>query len=131
MASSYLSRRRFLATTATALGSLALFGLTGCGSSGSSGADGAKQEIKIACIAREEPEITWVGEQLAGKYSIKAQVFSDNASVNESVRDGSCAGNYFQNAAYLDNWNKAKGADLVVYGDGIFDMPYVIMSKNI
>lgn len=131
MASSYLSRRRFLATTATALGSLALFGLTGCGSSGSSGADGAKQEIKIACIAREEPEITWVGEQLADKYSIKAQVFSDNASVNESVRDGSCAGNYFQNAAYLDNWNKAKGADLVVYGDGIFDMPYVIMSKNI
>lgn len=125
-----LSRRAFMTLAALGATSAMMAGLTGCGSSATE-ESAEKEVIKISCIAREEPEIQWLSEYLADKYTIEPTVFSDNASVNESVLDGSCQANYFQNASYLDNWNKAKGADLTVYGEGCFYMPYVLMSKNI
>ena len=134
---SAISRRAFISSTAAVLiAGASLFGAAGCSSTTSANAasgSGAaeKQTVKISCIAREEPEINWLSEYLGDKYNIEAVVFSDNPSVNESLVDGSVDANYFQNATYLENtYNAANGTDLQVYGDGIFWMPYVLMSKS-
>lgn len=129
-----LTRRQFI-IAATAFAAFGGASFAGCSqettSSSEDAASAEKKTIKISCIAREEPEINWLSEQLADKYDIEAVVFSDNVSVNEALVDGSVDANYFQNSDYLENtFNAANGTDLQVYGEGIFWMPNVLMSKS-
>ena len=124
-----LTRRSFIRAAAlAAIGA----GLAGCSTqaSGQTAASGAKSDIKVAVLAREEPDVNFVAEKLKGTYDVTAQVFSDNNAINESTIDGSVDVNYFQNKAYLDSWNQSKGSDLTFYEDPIFSTIDILVSKK-
>ena len=131
------SRRGFIGIGAAAVASIALAGCSQGGSSdsstgseGSSGAAAAPDKIIIACLAREEPDIRWLADKLAGTYTIEPQVFGDNNAINEATYDGSVAANYFQNRKYLEAWNESKGTDLEFYGDPVFYTRDILVSRK-
>lgn len=122
-----ISRRHFIKISAAgaAVAAFSALGLAGCvGNSASSSSAGeadasAPNPIIIACLAREEPDVLFIAEQLKDKYTIQSQVFSDNNAINEATLDGSVSLNYFQNVPYLDAWNESKGSDLQFYQSGV------------
>ena len=127
----YLTRRSFLSISAVAA-MTALSGglLAGCSSTTASGGDAAPDTIVIACLAREEPDVRFIAEKLADKYTIEPKVFGDNNAINEATLDGSVQANYFQNVPYLTAWNQSKGTNLQTYGDAVFYTIDILVSKK-
>lgn len=131
-----LTRRNFVKIGA-AVAALSALGLAGCaGKEASSNASNneadasAPDPIIIACLAREEPDVLFVADQLKDKYTIKSQVFSDNNAINEATLDGSVSLNYFQNVPYLDAWNESKGSDLQAYRDSIIYTRNIVVAHS-
>ena len=127
----YLTRRSFLSISAVAA-MTALSGglLAGCSSTTASSGDAAPDTIVIACLAREEPDVRFIAEKLADKYTIEPKVFGDNNAINEATLDGSVQANYFQNVPYLTAWNQSKGTNLQTYGDAVFYTIDILVSKK-
>lgn len=127
----YLSRRSFLSISAAAAVTALSGGfLAGCSSTTASGGDVAPDTIVVACLAREEPDVRFIAEKLADKYTIEPKVFGDNNAINEATLDGSVQVNYFQNVPYLTAWNQSKGTDLQTYGDAVFYTIDILVSKK-
>lgn len=127
----YLTRRSFLSISAVAA-MTALSGglLAGCSSTTASSGGDAPDTIVIACLAREEPDVRFIAEKLADKYTIEPKVFGDNNAINEATLDGSVQANYFQNVPYLTAWNQSKGTNLQTYGDAVFYTIDILVSKK-
>lgn len=140
MKESIITRRGFFKIgVGAALFSFA--GLTACsgsssgtsasaGASASASASAAPNPIIIACLAREEPDVLYVAQQLKDKYTIQSQVFSDNNAINEATLDGSVSMNYFQNIPYLDSWNEARGTDLQYYQEGVIYTRDIVVAQT-
>lgn len=127
----YLTRRSFLSISAAAAVTALSGGLlTGCSSTTASGGDAAPGTIVIACLAREEPDVRFIAEELADKYTIEPKVFGDNNAINEATLDGSVQANYFQNVPYLTAWNQSKGTNLQTYSDAVFYTIDILVSKK-
>ncbi|MBQ9042020.1 MAG: hypothetical protein IJ111_04315 [Eggerthellaceae bacterium] len=151
-----LSQKNVLKVVASLVLALALAGLVACsgGSGGSADSSGsgssaessgassasasggatadssAPETIVIACLAREEPDVLFVADQLKDKYNIVSQVFSDNNAINEATLDGSVTLNYFQNVPYLASWNEARDTDLQYYREGIIYTRDIVVAHN-
>lgn len=125
-----LTRRSFIRVAALAAIGAGLAGCSTQASGQSAASSGAKSDIKVAVLAREEPDVNFVAEKLKGTYNVTAQVFSDNNAINEATVDGSVDVNYFQNPPYLESWNQSRGTNLVAYGDPIFNTIDLLVSKK-
>lgn len=138
-----LTRKKVLQFGALVVAALALAGLAACsggaGSSASSSnspasasnaSSSAPETITIACLAREEPDVLYIADQLKDKYKIVSKVFSDNNAINEATLDGSVTLNYFQNVPYLKSWNEAHKSDLQYYKDGIIYTRDILVAHN-
>lgn len=93
--------------------------LTACAASDAASTDPASEtvSVKVGILAREEPEMAFVAEEMAAEgIDIEYQIFDDNIAMNRATYDGSLDANYFQNANYLASQNESTGQDLEAYG---------------
>ena len=68
--------------------------------------------VKVGILAREEPEIRFLAENLADEgVTLEYQIFDDNIALNRATFDGSLDANYFQTKPYLDSFNAGKYKD--------------------
>lgn len=130
------SRLGLLALVAGACLALAL--VAGCSgsnagsnsSSSSSGSTGSgtaqKTDISIACLARDEQDITYLAEKLSDKYNITSSVMSDNNALNEAVNGGDVTCSLWEDAGTMQKWNEANSGKLASYGDVVFFSPIVM-----
>ena len=109
-----LSRRTLLAYLAAAGAAAPV--LAGCGFRSASGADTDNRTIRLISSqvkVYEEP-VTIAGKLLAGKgWSLQPTFVNDINQPNIAVANGEADANCFQHMAYLAQFNRDKGLDLV------------------
>ena len=117
-----MKTRLRVATVAVAVTALAA-SLAACSSgqsapAASESASAAEEvTVKVGILAREEPEIRFLAENLADEgVTLEYQIFDDNIALNRATFDGSLDANYFQNETYLEAQNQSTGQDLESYG---------------
>ncbi|MEV0222712.1 MetQ/NlpA family ABC transporter substrate-binding protein [Streptomyces sp. NPDC050704] len=97
-------------------------GLTACGSGSGSGSDSASGgggddgTLVVGATAVPAGEVlSYIKKDLAAKNGLDLQVqeFTDYVLPNTALQEGSLDANLYQNEPYLDDFNKAKGTDLV------------------
>ncbi|MGO1227387.1 MetQ/NlpA family ABC transporter substrate-binding protein [Brachybacterium sp. AOP42-C2-15] len=115
----HLFNRRSFALTALA-GTTAL-ALAACGA----GESGGGEEDKVIKVASHLPPMTDVvtlaGEAAAEEgYTIELVQVSDNVQYNRLLADGEVDANFAQHEPYMQAFNEAHGANLVLL-DGIYD----------
>ncbi|MET8029711.1 MetQ/NlpA family ABC transporter substrate-binding protein [Streptomyces avermitilis] len=106
--------------TSAAAAALALgLGLTACGSgsdsgSGKSGGDGDTLVVGATAVPAGEV-LAYVKKDLAEKAGLDLEIkeFTDYVLPNTALQEGELDANLYQNEPYLDDFNKAKGTDLV------------------
>ncbi len=87
--------------------------------------------VAVGILAREEPEIQFLKEQLAPLgVTLEYQVINDNVVINRATYEGDLDANYFQNPVYLKAQNEANGWDLKTYGDWIQTSAVVFVSSK-
>lgn len=87
--------------------------------------------VDVAILAREEPEIQFLKEQLAPLgVTMNYQVVNDNVVINRATYEGDLDANFFQNPVYLKAQNEANGWDLKTYGDWIQTSAVVFVSSK-
>jgi D-methionine transport system substrate-binding protein len=90
-----------------------------------------KTVITVGCLAREEPDILFVAEQLKdSKYEIKPQIFSDVITTNMATAEGEIDANFIQNKKYLAKFNESNGTTLVAPGEPISTFPEGLYSRK-
>ncbi|MFJ5262826.1 MetQ/NlpA family ABC transporter substrate-binding protein [Streptomyces sp. NPDC088387] len=116
-----------LATSALAL-SLAL---TACGSG--SGGDGPDDTLVVGATAVPAGEVlTYIKDNLAEKAGLRLEIqeFTDYVVPNTALQEGTLDANLYQNKPYLDDFNQAKGTDLVPVVDAYLP-PMGVYSKKV
>ncbi|MEU2585003.1 MetQ/NlpA family ABC transporter substrate-binding protein [Streptomyces avermitilis] len=103
------------AAAALALG----LGLTACGSgsdsdSAKSGGDGDTLVVGATAVPAGEV-LAYIKKDLAEKAGLDLEIreFTDYVLPNTALQEGELGANLYQNQPYLDDFNKAKGTDLV------------------
>ncbi|GDY72678.1 hypothetical protein SAV31267_021630 [Streptomyces avermitilis] len=103
------------AAAALALG----LGLTACGSgsdsdSAKSGGDGDALVVGATAVPAGEV-LAYIKKDLAEKAGLDLEIkeFTDYVLPNTALQEGELDANLYQNQPYLDDFNKAKGTDLV------------------
>lgn len=110
-----------------------LFSMAGCKQKESSGTEeesAEKQKITVGCLARDEAAVQWIAEQLADKYDIEAQVYSETVSIMQAAADGANDLNFLANIPYLESYNNNYGSDLIYYKDQLTTSPTYIISQK-
>ncbi|MFE4667594.1 MetQ/NlpA family ABC transporter substrate-binding protein [Streptomyces sp. NPDC056716] len=120
-----------LATSAALTLGLAL---TACGSgtgSGSGGADGDTLVVGATAVPAGEV-LTYVKDHLAADAGLSLEIreFTDYVVPNTALQEGSLDANLYQNKPYLDDFNEAKGTDLVPVVDAYLP-PMGVYSKQV
>ncbi|AKN73387.1 MULTISPECIES: MetQ/NlpA family ABC transporter substrate-binding protein [Streptomyces] len=92
-------------------------GLTACGSGTDSGTGGGKDgTLVVGATAVPAGEVlTYVRDHLAADAGLKLEIkeFTDYVLPNTALQEGELDANLYQNQPYLDDFNKARGTDLV------------------
>ncbi len=87
--------------------------------------------VTVGCMAREEPDILYVAEQLKDtKYEIVPQIFSDVITTNMATEEGEIDANFTQNKKYLAQFNESNGTTLVAPGEPISTFPEGLYSRK-
>lgn len=90
-----------------------------------------KTIITVGCLAREEPDILFVAEQMKDSpYEIKPQVFSDVITTNMATEEGEIDANFTQNKKYLQQFNEGNGTHLTAPGEPISTFPEGLYSRK-
>ncbi|QIJ61670.1 MetQ/NlpA family ABC transporter substrate-binding protein [Streptomyces sp. JB150] len=122
-------RKTPLVTVAAA--ALAL-GLTACGSGSSGTGGGADDTLVVGATAVPAGEVlTYIKDNLAEDAGLKLEIreFTDYVLPNTALQEGSLDANLYQNKPYLDDFNQAKGTDLVPVVDAYLP-PMGVYSKT-
>ncbi|MET8825357.1 MetQ/NlpA family ABC transporter substrate-binding protein [Streptomyces sp. NPDC004610] len=127
-----MKHRSALTVTAAAL-TLAL-GLTACGSGSgadSGGTDGDTLVVGATAVPAGEV-LTYIKDHLAEDAGLGLEIreFTDYVVPNTALQEGSLDANLYQNKPYLDDFNEAKGTDLVPVADAYLP-PMGVYSKQI
>ncbi|SJZ84992.1 D-methionine transport system substrate-binding protein [Pilibacter termitis] len=95
------------------LAAAAVFVLAGCG--GSKSSDSKERKYVVGVTTEQQKEIwKYVGKQVAKDgIKIDVKIFSGYTEENPALADGSLDLNSFQHVAFLNNFNKENGEDLV------------------
>lgn len=123
---------------------LMLLSVCGCGSAPAENTDPVPDNapdtvaqepvtIKIGCLAREEPDVLWAGEQIRDQgYIVETVVISDMTAMNMAVEDGDIDANYAQNLKYMNTFNENNGTHLVGYKPELplHVMPDILISRK-
>ncbi|MEU9671062.1 MetQ/NlpA family ABC transporter substrate-binding protein [Streptomyces bobili] len=112
-------RKTLVAAAALALS----LGLAACGSgpgpgssSGSADGGGSDDTLVVGATAVPAGEVlTYIKDELAGPAGLDLEIkeFTDYVLPNTALQEGSLDANLYQNQPYLDDFNKARGTDLV------------------
>jgi D-methionine transport system substrate-binding protein len=110
-----LSRRSLLRSLAVAAASVPVLGAAGCAASGASGASGDKTIRIISSPVKVYEEPVKIAQKLLADkgWTLQAQFVNDINQPNLAVAQGEADANCFQHGAYLEQFNKDKGLDLV------------------
>ncbi|MEV5320615.1 MetQ/NlpA family ABC transporter substrate-binding protein [Streptomyces sp. NPDC052687] len=122
-------RKTPLVTVAAA--ALAL-GLTACGSGSSGTGGGSDDTLVVGATAVPAGEVlTYIKDNLAEDAGLKLEIreFTDYVLPNTALQEGSLDANLYQNKPYLDDFNQAKGTDLVPVVDAYLP-PMGVYSKT-
>ena len=127
----HLPSRRTFALTALA-GTTALT-LAACGAGGSGDGEGSGGEDTVIKVASHLPPMTDVvttAVDIATEegYTIELVQVSDNVQYNRLLADGEVDANFAQHEPYMQAYNEAHGANLVLL-DGIYDAKVGFYSK--
>jgi D-methionine transport system substrate-binding protein len=116
-----MQRRLLLAAMATLI-------LAGCGKSGSAGDPNV---LTVAATAVPHAEILEFVKPALAKQGLKldVRVFNDYVQPNVQVSEGRIDVNYFETGPYLEEFNKAKGTNLVALA-GIHIEPFGAYSRK-
>ncbi|MFE2044848.1 MetQ/NlpA family ABC transporter substrate-binding protein [Streptomyces sp. NPDC059477] len=125
------SRTALLATSAALTLGLAL---TACGSgsdSGGAGADGDTLVVGATAVPAGEV-LTYIKDHLAADAGLSLEIreFTDYVVPNTALQEGSLDANLYQNEPYLNDFNEAKGTDLVPVVDAYLP-PMGVYSKQV
>ncbi|MEV7286613.1 MetQ/NlpA family ABC transporter substrate-binding protein [Streptomyces sp. NPDC093252] len=129
-----MKHRTALTATAAAL-ALAL-GLTACGAGSGSGADSGGADgdtLVVGATAVPAGEVlTYIKDHLAEDAGLALEIreFTDYVVPNTALQEGSLDANLYQNKPYLDDFNQAKGTDLVPVADAYLP-PMGVYSKQV
>ncbi|CAL9632509.1 hypothetical protein SUDANB105_06120 [Streptomyces sp. enrichment culture] len=118
-------RTALLATTALTL----TLGPAACGSGSGGGAD---DTLVVGATAVPAGEIlTYIEENLAEDAGLELEIreFTDYVVPNTALQEGALDANLYQNEPYLDDFNQAKGTDLVPVVDAYLP-PMGVYSKK-
>ncbi|MEU1666098.1 MetQ/NlpA family ABC transporter substrate-binding protein [Streptomyces sparsogenes] len=93
-------------------------GLTACGAGSGGGSDDDTLVVGATAVPAGEV-LDYIKKHLADKEGLKLEVkeFTDYVLPNTALQEGSLDANLYQNAPFLDNFNKTKGTDLVSVTD--------------
>ncbi|HZF89247.1 MetQ/NlpA family ABC transporter substrate-binding protein [Streptomyces sp.] len=114
----------------TAAAAALALGLTACGSGPGSGA--ADDTLVVGATAVPAGEVlTYIKDNLAEDAGLKLEIreFTDYVLPNTALQEGSLDANLYQNEPYLDDFNEAKGTDLVPVVDAYLP-PMGVYSKQ-
>ncbi|WP_432044204.1 MetQ/NlpA family ABC transporter substrate-binding protein [Streptomyces cadmiisoli] len=107
--------RKNLVSSAAAALTLGL-ALTACGSGSDSGAGGGDDTLVVGATPVPAGEVlAYVKDNLAADAGLTLEIkeFTDYVLPNTALQEGSLDANLYQNEPYLDDFNEAKGTDLV------------------
>ncbi|AWW40535.1 metal ABC transporter substrate-binding protein [Streptomyces sp. AS58] len=107
--------RKNLVSSAAAALALGL-ALTACGSGSDSGAGGGDDTLVVGATPVPAGEVlAYVKDNLAADAGLTLEIkeFTDYVLPNTALQEGSLDANLYQNEPYLDDFNEAKGTDLV------------------
>jgi D-methionine transport system substrate-binding protein len=119
-------RTALLATTALTL----TLGLAACGSGSDGGADDDTLVVGATAVPAGEV-LTYIKDNLAEDAGLELEIreFTDYVVPNTALQEGSLDANLYQNEPYLDDFNQAKGTDLVPVVDAYLP-PMGVYSKK-
>ncbi|MFJ4684306.1 MetQ/NlpA family ABC transporter substrate-binding protein [Streptomyces sp. NPDC088789] len=126
-------RSTLLTTTALALTLTLPLGLTACGSGSDSGGSGADDTLVVGATAVPAGEVlTYIKDHLADDAGLSLEIreFTDYVVPNTALQEGSLDANLYQNKPYLEDFNEAKGTDLVPVADAYLP-PMGVYSKQV
>lgn len=95
-----------------------------------SGKSEKKKKITVGCLARDEATIQWIADQLADKYGIEPQVYSETVSIMQAAAEGANDLNYVGNIPYLNSYKESYGGDLVFYKDQLQQAATYLVSQK-
>jgi D-methionine transport system substrate-binding protein len=122
-------RKTPLLTVAAAALALAL---TACGSGSSADGGGTDDTLVVGATAVPAGEVlAYIRDHLAEDAGLKLEIreFTDYVLPNTALQEGSLDANLYQNKPYLDDFNEAKGTDLVPVVDAYLP-PMGVYSKK-
>ena len=129
-----MHRRSFLSYALTGVAAIGVTALSGCGLVGSAGAAGGSDKTIKLIVTESAPyqEPTKIAKGLLEKdgWTVTVKYVTDIIQPNLAVAQQEYDANYFQHGAYLQQFNKDKGLDLVglfyEYGSpgGIYSTKY-------
>ena len=121
--------RRTLILNAAALAAVSL--LAACGKGGEGGAVDTSKPLKVGATAVPHAEILEKVRPLLAAEGIQLdiKVFNDYVQPNVQLAEGRLDANYFQTKPYLDEFNTARGTELVTVA-GVHVEPLGIYSKK-
>ncbi|MFJ6660502.1 MetQ/NlpA family ABC transporter substrate-binding protein [Streptomyces sp. NPDC091377] len=126
-------KRRSTLLTTTALALTLTLGLTACGSGSDSGGSGADDTLVVGATAVPAGEVlTYIKDHLADDAGLSLEIreFTDYVVPNTALQEGSLDANLYQNKPYLEDFNEAKGTDLVPVADAYLP-PMGVYSKQV
>lgn len=123
-----MKRRTF---ALSALAGTTTLALAACGAGGGSGADGGDDTvIKVASHLPPMTDVVTLAGEVAAEegFTVELVQVSDNVQYNRLLADGEVDANFAQHGPYMEAFNEAHGAHLVLL-DGIYDAKVGYYSK--